>query len=101
MTLALHAGIPVHCLKDLLVVLNDHIVHGRPATGAAVMEWLQEPGKEYRASALDVPVRNFLVHGAEFAADILDRIIEFIEATTADGWELRWFVEVDRGTREH
>lgn len=84
MTLALHAGIPVHCLKDLLVVLNDHIVQGRPATGAAVMEWLQEPGKEYRGNALDVPVRNFLVHGAEFAADILDRIIEFIEATTAD-----------------
>lgn len=84
MTLALHAGIPVHCLKDLLVVLADHITQGRPATGAAVMEWLQEPGKEYRANALDVPVRNFLIHGAEFAADILDRIIEFIEGATAD-----------------
>lgn len=84
MTLALHAGIPVHCLKDLLNVLNDHIIQGRPATGAAVIEWLHEPGKEYRATTLDMPVRNFLVHGAEFAADILDRIIEFIEATTAD-----------------
>ncbi|WP_243707141.1 hypothetical protein [Mycobacterium marinum] len=84
MTLALHAGIPVHCLGDLLVVISDHITQGRPATGAAVMEWLEEPGKEYRAAALDVPVRNFLVNGAEFAADILDRIIEFVEATTAD-----------------
>lgn len=84
MILALHAGIPVHCLRDLLAVINDHISQGRPAKGAALMEWLEEPGKEYRAAALDMPVRNFLVNGAEFAADILDRIIEFIEAATAD-----------------
>ncbi|MDV3125282.1 hypothetical protein M1247_10200 [Mycobacterium sp. 21AC1] len=84
MMLALHAGIPIHCLPDLLTVINDHILQGRPSTGASLMEWLQEPGKEYRASALDVPVRNFLLNGAEFAADILDRIIEFIEEATID-----------------
>ncbi|CAJ1501171.1 hypothetical protein [[Mycobacterium] burgundiense] len=84
MMFALHAGIPVHCLRDLLVLINEHITQGRPATGAALMEWLQEPGKEHRASTLDVPVRNFLLNGAEFAADILDRIIEFIEVATAD-----------------
>jgi hypothetical protein len=84
MMFTLHAGIPVHCLGDLLAVINDHINHGRPAKGAAVMEWLEEPGKEHRTAALDVPVRSFLVNGAEFAADILDRIIEFVEATTAD-----------------
>ena len=84
MMLALHAGIPVHSLRDLLVVINDHITQGRIATGAAVMEWLQEPGKEHRTSPLDVPVRNFLIDGAEFAADILDRIIEFIQEATVD-----------------
>ncbi|AWT52228.1 hypothetical protein D806_012400 [Mycolicibacterium smegmatis MKD8] len=84
MMFALHAGIPVHCLRDLLIVINEHVTQGRPATGATVMEWLQEPGKEYRADALAVPVRNFLLNGAEFAADILDRIIEFIEESTAD-----------------
>lgn len=84
MMLALHAGIPVHCLGDLLEVISDHISRGRPGTGAALMEWLEEPGKEYRAAALDVPVRNLLTNGAEFAADILDRIIEFIEASTSD-----------------
>jgi hypothetical protein len=84
MMFALHAGIPVHSLGDLLAIINAHITQGRPATGAAVMEWLEEPGKEHRAAALDMPVRNFLVNGAEFAADILDRIIEFVEATTAD-----------------
>lgn len=84
MMFALHAGMPVNSVSHLLTVINDHIAQGRPATGAALMEWLQEPGKEYRAAALDVPVRNFLENGAEFAADILDRIIEFIEATIAD-----------------
>ena len=84
MMLALHAGIPVHCLGDLLAVINDHITQGRQAKGAVVMEWLEEPGKEYRTEALTMPVRNFLHNGAEFAVDILDRIIEFVEATTAD-----------------
>lgn len=84
MMLALHAGIPIHSLRDLLLVINDHITQGRPATGAAVMEWLQEPGKEHRTSTLDAPVCNFLLNGAEFAADILDRIIEFIQEATVD-----------------
>ncbi|WP_245850571.1 hypothetical protein [Mycobacterium angelicum] len=82
MMVALHAGIPVHCLGDLLALINDHITQGRPAKGAAVMEWLEEPGKEHRAQSLDMPVQNFLQNGAEFAVDILDRIIEFVEATT-------------------
>ena len=84
MTLTLHAGIPAHCLADVLQVINTHISQGRPASGAALVEWLEEPGKEHRLEALDVPVRNFLVNGAEFAIDILDRIIEFVEAAAAD-----------------
>jgi hypothetical protein len=84
MLLAMHAGIPVHCLADLLGMLSEHIVNGRMPSGAAVIEWLHEPGKEHRAASLDVPVRNFLMHGAEFAIDILDRVIEFLEAVTTD-----------------
>lgn len=84
MMFALHAGMPVHSVPHLLAVINEHVAQGRPATGAALMEWLQEPGKEYRAAALDVPVQNFIENGAEFAADILDRVIELVEATTAD-----------------
>ncbi len=80
MVLALHAGIPVHCLGDLLALINEHIVQGREASGAALLAWLDEPGKEYRANNLDMPVRNFFAYGAEFAVDILDRIIEFVVA---------------------
>ena len=84
MVLALHAGIPVHCLGDLLGTINEHIVQGREASGAALLAWLDEPGKEYRANNLDIPVRNFFTYGAEFAVDILDRIIEFVVATNDD-----------------
>ena len=84
MVLALHAGIPVHCLGDLLGTINEHIVQGREASGAALLAWLDEPGKEYRANNLDIPVRNFFTYGAEFAVDILDRIIEFVVASNDD-----------------
>jgi hypothetical protein len=54
MIFALHAGIPIHCLGDLLRVISEHIRQGRPASGAAVMEWLEEPGKTHRADALGI-----------------------------------------------
>ncbi|OHU97395.1 hypothetical protein [Mycobacterium talmoniae] len=84
MTFAMHAGIPVHCLGDLLRVVDDHLVRGRDATGAALMEWLDEPGKQYRTLSLDVPVRNFIHYGGEFAVDILDRIIDVVDSVVTD-----------------
>ncbi len=80
----LHSGIPIHCLRDLLQLAHHHIVQGRPASGVALTEWVLEPGKEHRSTALDKPVLDFFTYGAEFALDILDRIIEFMEAATAD-----------------
>jgi hypothetical protein len=49
-----------------------------------LMEWLDEPGKEHRMRNLDVPVRNFLQYGGEFAIDIVDRIIETVDAAASD-----------------
>lgn len=80
----LHSGIPVHCLRDLLERAHEHIRQGRTATGVALTEWVLEPGKEHRAAALDKPVLDFFSYGGEFALDILDRIIEFMQAATAD-----------------
>lgn len=79
MMYALHAGMPAHSVGDLLAVINQHSSQGRLTSGGALIDWLDEPGKEHRGAELDVPVRNFLRYGAEFAADILDRIIEFVE----------------------
>lgn len=84
MMYALHAGMPARSVRDLLAVINQHSSQGRLTSGGALMDWLDEPGKEHRAADLDVPVRNFLRYGAEFAADILDRIIEFVEEAAAN-----------------
>ncbi len=79
--MAVHAGIPVRCLGDLVDVIEQHLLHGRARSGAAVFEWLTEPGLDYRMGKLDVPVQNFLRLGGEVAVDTLDRIIDFIELT--------------------
>lgn len=81
MVMAMHAGIPVRCLGDLVAAIEGHVRQGRDATGAALLEWLTAPGMEYRLGGLDVPVRNFLQHGGEIAVDILDRIVEFLAFT--------------------
>ncbi|WP_137876346.1 hypothetical protein [Rhodococcus sp. Q] len=81
MVMAMHAGIPVHCLGDLVDLIEEHVQHGRDATGAALLEWLTEPGMDYRFGQLDVPVRNFIRHGGDVAADILNRIFEFLVFT--------------------
>ncbi|MGW5571485.1 hypothetical protein ACWEVD_09820 [Nocardia thailandica] len=77
--LAVHAGVPVYCLGDLVDIIEEHIAHGRDPSGAAVFDWLTQPGMEYRLNRLDMPVRNFLQHGGEVAVDIVDRIIEFAD----------------------
>ncbi len=79
--MAVHAGVPVHCLGDLVDVVEQHVAQGRDPSGAAVFEWLMQPGLEYRMNELDVPVRNFLKYGGEVAVDIVDRIIEFAAYT--------------------
>ncbi|MFI6957046.1 hypothetical protein ACIBJI_26720 [Nocardia sp. NPDC050408] len=79
--MAVHAGVPVHCLDDLVDIIEQHIAQGRDPSGAAVFDWLTQPGLEYRMNHLDVPVRNFLQHGGEVAVDIVDRIIEFADYT--------------------
>lgn len=85
--MALHGGFPVFCAADIIYLLEERLVSGTEVTGAAVIEWLREPGKKHRMNDLDVPVRNFVRSGGEFAVDILDRIIEFVSFTAAtDDW---------------
>ncbi|MGC4960929.1 hypothetical protein [Gordonia sp. DT101] len=81
LAMAMHSGIPVHCLGDLVDVIEEQVQQGRDATGAALVEWLTEPGMDHRLNRLDVPVRNFLRLGGETAVNILDRIIEFLTFT--------------------
>ncbi|MGW5075796.1 hypothetical protein [Rhodococcus sp. NPDC004095] len=97
MAMAMHAGIPVRCLGDLIETIEGHVRQGRDATGAALLEWMTAPGMEYRLNRLDAPVRNFLKYGGEIAVDILDRIIEFL-AFTLDNPEVWNNLELDTST---
>lgn len=84
MTMAMHAGIPVRCLGDVVEMIEGHVKQGRDATGVALLEWLTAPGMDYRLNRLDVPVRNFLRYGGEYAVDVLSRIIEFLIHTAQE-----------------
>ncbi|MEV1133389.1 hypothetical protein [Rhodococcus coprophilus] len=85
--MALHAGFPVYCMRDIIDLLEERMVAGTEVTGATVIEWLREPGKKHRMNSLDVPVRNFILYGDQLAVDILNRIIEFVGFTVnTEGW---------------
>ncbi|MEE2032319.1 hypothetical protein [Rhodococcus chondri] len=85
--MALHAGFPVYCMRDIIDLLEERMVAGTEVTGAAIIEWLREPGKKHRMNTLDVPVRNFILYGDQLAVDILNRIIEFVQFTVnTEGW---------------
>lgn len=79
--LGMHAGLPSHCMSDVVGVVVEHLRRGRRATGSAVFEWLWAPGKEYRQNSLDKPVRNFFHYGGEFALDVLDAFVRAIDGS--------------------
>lgn len=96
--MALHGGLPVYCLGDVIDTIETRMLGGDEVTGAALIEWWTEPGKSYRLGQLDVPARNFVQLGGELAVNLLDRICEFAEYTVAtEQWVAR-AIDLDTGT---
>ncbi|WP_397518904.1 hypothetical protein [Rhodococcus pyridinivorans] len=96
--MALHGGLPVYCLGDIIETIETRMLAGDEVTGAALIEWWTEPGKSYRLGQLDVPARNFVQLGGELAVNLLDRICEFAEHTvTTEGWAEQ-AIDLDTGT---
>lgn len=75
---AFHAGIPVNCLSPLIRSIEHHVVAGRDRSGGAVVTWLMSTDAVSRAGDLDVPVRNFIRYGGEFALNIITQIVEVV-----------------------
>lgn len=75
---AFHAGIPVNCLPPLVRSIEQHLAAGRERSGGAVVAWLLSPDATSRAGDLDVPVRNFIRYGGEFALNIITQIVEVV-----------------------
>ncbi|NLU64270.1 hypothetical protein HCA61_18655 [Rhodococcus sp. HNM0563] len=85
--MALHSGLPVYCLGDVLDTIENRMLAGDEVSGAALIEWWMEPGKSYRFRELDAPARNFVQLGGELAVNLLDRICDFAEYTVVtEGW---------------
>jgi len=76
--LAMHAGIPNYCLRGVVEAIGTHLAFGREPTGSALIDWLSDPAKPHRLNVLNVPARNFIRDGGEFAVDVFDRILELV-----------------------
>lgn len=81
--LGVHAGIPIHCMGDVIDLAADYVGRGRIASGGALVALLSRAEKSYRLAALDMPVRNFIKYGGGFAIDVLDSVVRLVEESLA------------------
>ena len=89
MMITLHAGLPLHCVDDLIDVLEEYLNAGRDPSGAEFVQWLTDPAARHRMNRLDLPVRNFIRHTDTLAVTTLDHIIEFGRSTlqNPEAWQ--------------
>jgi len=85
-TLGVHAGIPIHCMDNLIDVAATYLHRGKDASGAGLADWIQRSEKNADALALAKPVRYFLDYGGAFAIEILDRIVRGL-VDPDGGWD--------------
>ncbi len=71
-----HAGIPNYCLDDYFASL-DTAMSRVGADAAAVATWAV-PRVDTALRAYDVPVRDFLSRGDEYATDYIDRSLDLL-----------------------
>ena len=75
----LHAGVPRHCLPDLVdLIMRRSTVDGQ-LDGSRFVQWANAPGRDSRLAVLAKPVQAFLRDAGEFAVDWVDRLIDLVE----------------------
>jgi hypothetical protein len=73
-----HAVIPDYCLRDVLVLLAQRLRQNPSLDGHSFLAWAG--GHPSRLAGLDVPARRFLNNGGEYAADLVDRLLDLLAA---------------------
>lgn len=68
----LHGGIPAYCASDLWACLLDEMIKGEDDAGHLLARWRRFP---YQLDRVDMPVRRFILHGGNFAVDLIRRMI--------------------------
>jgi hypothetical protein len=77
-----HAVIPDYCLGDVLALLGERLRHNRSLDGHSFLAWAD--GHPSRLACLDKPAARFLRQGGEYAADLVDRLLDLL-AGLGDG----------------
>lgn len=80
----LHGGIPRYCAADVLRRLIEELRHGAGDAQEIVTKWRQS---RWDLVGIDKPAVRFLLHGGHEAVDLIDRIIELVQAG-AEGAQL-------------
>jgi hypothetical protein len=71
-----HAVIPDYCLRDVLVLLAERLRHNPGLDGHSFLAWAG--GHPTRLTSVDKPAQRFLNHGGEYAADLVDRLLDLL-----------------------
>ena len=105
----LHGGIPLDQLGTWLDLVTDAAERLPGATGSEIQSWLIERIELERLYEATTTLRRFIQHGAEFAADVIDRSLDLIDRLQSDdggpidvGLPQRYVTtarELDRGGR--
>jgi hypothetical protein len=75
----LHAGVPRHCLPDLVdMIMRRSSVDGQ-LDGSHFVQWATAPGRDSRIAVLAKPAQAFLRDAGEFAVDWVDRLIDLVD----------------------
>ncbi len=75
----MHAGIPEYCLGDYFRLLIERRRLDPGLDADSFLAWATAPSRTLRLSNLDKPAQRFLIHGGDYAHDIVDRSLDLLE----------------------
>jgi hypothetical protein len=78
----MHAGIPAYCLGDFFRLLAERRRQDPALDADGFLAWATVPGHESRLSQIDKPAQRFLLHGGDYAHDIVDRTLDLLDRLT-------------------
>lgn len=77
----MHAGIPVSSVADLLTLVQKRDASSVQLTGASMCAWAASHTRATAAAkGLDAPSWRFLTNGGDVAADLVDRLLDALDA---------------------
>lgn len=76
--ISFHAVIPDYCLRDVLVLLQQRQELNPALDGQSFITWAE--GHPTRLAHVDKPAARFLLRGGEFAVDLVDRLLDLLDA---------------------